>query len=43
MALYKGSQKVAWSAGTGFYPQNSGTTWQVLTKTTTWYNWDDAT
>ena len=43
MALYKGSQKVAWSAGVGFDPQNAGTTWQVLTKTATGYNWDDAT
>lgn len=43
MALYKWSVKVSWSAGTGFDPQNTGTTGQVLTKTATGYNWDDAT
>lgn len=43
MALYKGSTKVSWSAGAGFDPQNTGTVGQVLTKTSTGYNWDDAT
>lgn len=43
MALYKWSVKVSWSSGAGFDPQNAGTTWQVLTKTATGYNWDDAT
>ena len=41
MALYKGSQKVSWS-GNSFNPQNAGTTWQVLSKTASWYEWDDA-
>lgn len=41
MALYKWSNKVAWSAGAWFSPENAGTTWQVLKKTATWYNWDN--
>lgn len=26
----------------GFNPSNAGTTWQVLTKTAWWYEWDNA-
>jgi hypothetical protein len=26
----------------GFNPSNAGTTWQVLTKTAAWYEWDNA-
>lgn len=40
MALYKGSTKVSWSAGVGFAPENSWSTWQVLTKTNDWMDWE---
>ena len=41
MALYKWSNKVAGSAGAGFNP-GSWTTWQILTKTESGYDWEDA-
>ena len=42
MALYRWTTKLAGSMN-GFYPENVGTTWQVLTRTTTWYEWENAT
>ena len=42
MALYKWSTKVSWSAWAWFSPENTGTTGQVLTKTSTWYSYQDA-
>lgn len=41
MALYKWANKVAWSAGAGFNPW-SWTAWQILTKTESGYDWEDA-
>lgn len=41
MALYRWSTKISW-VWKWFNPENAGTTWQVLTKTATGYNYQDA-
>jgi len=40
MALYRWSTKLSW-IGNGFNPSNTGTVWQVITKTSNWYDWED--
>lgn len=37
--IYK--KNTMYSSGWGFSPETQGSTGQVLTKTTTWYDWDD--
>lgn len=40
MALYRWSTKVSW-IGNSFNPSNVGTVWQVITKTSNWYDWEN--
>ena len=42
MALYRWDTKVA-GVAKSFNPGNVGTTWQVLTRTATWYDWEEST
>ena len=42
MALYRWDTKVA-GVAKSFNPENVGTTGQVLTRTATWYEWENST
>ena len=40
MALYKWDTKISW-IGSSFAPSNVWSNWQVLKRTSNWYEWED--